>query len=113
MAHVLSFGPLAVDLYLWLPCLPSVPRGVSHITATELVGSYQASPWHTEPNRRAGAWCHWESNTLPPQARAHICHLAAFPAQGLPLGQAGLGDSSRENSSHKIMDCDKAHKQGD
>ena len=91
---------------------PAVPRGVGHITAAELVGSCQASPWHTEPNRRAGAWCHGESLT-PPRAHAQICRLAAFPAQGLPLGQAGLGDSSRENSGHKIMDCDKSHKQGD
>jgi len=44
---------------------PAVRRGVGHITAAELVGSCQASPWHTEPNRRAGAWCHGESLTPP------------------------------------------------
>lgn len=51
--------------------------------------------------------------SLFPQARAQHCRLAAFPARGLQLGQAGLGGSSRENSNHKIMDCDKSHRQGD
>lgn len=80
-----------LDPWLWISTsgfhvCPSVPRGLSHITAAELVGSYQASPWHTEPNRRAGAWCHWESNTLSPKpvprsaiwqpSQPRGCHLA-------------------------------------
>lgn len=86
---------------------PAVPSSIGHITVTEPVGSCQALPWHS------GAQRVLLGILLFPQACAQICCLAAFPAWGLPLGQAGLGDSSKENSSHKIMDCDQSHKQGD
>lgn len=103
-----AFGPLAVDLYPWFPFLPCcAQRHRSHHSH----GAGWQLPDITLAHRSpAGAA---SRVSLFPQARAQHCRLAAFPARGLQLGQAGLGDSSRENSNHKIMDCDKSHRQGD
>ena len=112
MAHVLSSGPLAMGLYLWLPLVPCcAQRHGSHHSGRagwQLPGLTLA---HRAQQEGRGLVPRGEPHSS--QAHAQICRLAAFPAQGLPLGQAGLGDSSRENSGHKIMDCDKSHKQGD
>lgn len=97
-----------MDLHPWFPFLPCCAQRRrshrSHRACWQLPGITLA---HRSPAGAAGRV------SLFPPARAQLCRLAAFPAQGLPLGQAGLGDSSRENSNHKIMDCDKSHKQGD
>lgn len=102
---------MAVDLYLWLLFLPCcAQRHRSH-------RSYRAG-WQ-QPGLTLAHGAQQEGRGLVPQGKPpsppSLCpdpRLAAFPAHGLPLGQAGLGDSIRENSSPKIMDCDKSHKQG-
>lgn len=106
MVPLLSLGPLAVTLLL-VPFLPCCAQRLgshrSRRAGWQLPGLTLA---HGSPTVATGRVL------LFSPARAQICCLAAFPAQGLPLGQVGPGDSSRENSSHKFMGCDKSHKQG-
>lgn len=101
-----SLGPWLL-LYFWFPFLPCCAQRLgsqrSHRAGWQRPGLTLA---HGSPAVATGRVL------LFSQARAQICCLAAFPAQGLPLGQVGPGDSSRENSSHKFMGCDKSHKQG-
>lgn len=100
------FGSLAVTLPL-VPILPCCAQRLgshrSHRAGWQRPGLTLA---HGSPAVATGR------ALLFSQARAQICCLAAFPAQGLPLGQVGPGDSGRENSSHKVMGCDRSHKQG-
>lgn len=86
------FGPLVPCF--WFPLLPCCAHRLgshhSRRAVWQLPGLTLA---HGSPTVATGRVL------LFSQARAQICCLAAFPAQGLPLGQVGPGDSAEKTAA--------------